>query len=70
MNPDLQHEFGRSSANARSMAKQQWVDYGFKQTNRTIAVPNWDETWWCGHTLDQDLECGCQGTLYYGYRTT
>lgn len=45
MNPDLQHAFGRYSANAKRMAKDQWVDYGYKQDNRTIDVPRWDKLW-------------------------
>lgn len=50
MNPEYQHEFGRGSLNAVSMVRQEWVDRGYTQTNRSTAVPAWDEVWWCGHT--------------------
>jgi hypothetical protein len=38
-NPDLQHKFGRSSGIARTLAAEYWVDYGYKQDNRSTEVP-------------------------------
>lgn len=50
------------------MARTQYVDYGYTQTNRTILQPSWDENWFCGFTApNKDVQCGCHGTLHYGY---
>jgi len=63
--PDLQHQFGRSSANAKRMAREHWIDYGHKQENRTDAVPHWDKLWLCGDT--ELSSCKCKGTIHYGF---
>jgi len=48
------------------MARQQYIDYGYEEKNRTVQVPVWDEIWWCGETFGAEVECGCEGTLHYG----
>lgn len=67
-NPDLQHEFGRSSAIARTLAREHYIDYGYMQTNRSLERPDWDEIWYCGSTNQwNEVDCECYGTLHYGY---
>jgi hypothetical protein len=67
-NPDLQHAFGRSSAVARTLAKEHYVDYGYKETSRSIDVPDWDEIWLGGYSDDwNDAEISCEGIIHLGY---
>jgi hypothetical protein len=47
------------------MAKDQWVDIGNKQENRTIDIPRWDKMWQCGDTPRSS--CKCRGNVHYGY---
>lgn len=65
LNPDLQHAFGRGSKNAKEMAREQYVDYGYKQKNRSIEVPTWDQISLCGDTPRSS--CKCPGTIHYGF---
>jgi len=67
-NPDLQHKFGRSSEISRTLAAEHYVDYGYKEDNRSIAVPTWDEIWYGGLTDDfNQAEVNCHGKIHWGY---
>ena len=68
-NPDLQHAFGRSSEIARTLAAEQYVDYGYKQDNRSLLIPDWDEIWFGGYTDDYNqAEVDCYGKIHWGYK--
>jgi hypothetical protein len=68
-NPDLQHKFGKSSAVSRTLAREHYIDYGYKETTtRSIDIPDWDAMWYCGATgPNLFTECECYGKLHYGY---
>lgn len=59
---------GRNSATARSLAREHYIDYGYKETNRGIEVPSWDEIWYGGQSDYYDhSEISCDGTIHMGY---
>ena len=42
-----------------------YTDYGYKDENKSVKVPEKDKIWQCGDSPDDS--CKCMGTVHYGF---
>lgn len=69
--PDLQHAFGRSGTEARRLAHEHFINFGFKEKRNASPWPGYNaEPQFCidGDATNEQDSCKCDGTIWFGRR--